>query len=161
MPLFKNSGTRLEKALIGGWEISGIATFESGKPISIGNGVDNLGLRWRHGQPGKCHLADHLCEDPVPVVQHHVVRAACEPSSGAPRRVTMWSAPDATIGTSRCIRRSGSPSGRSLQFRAETFNTFNHTQFTNPNATLTSGNFGQITGTYQPRIWQFGMKFGF
>ena len=48
-----------------------------------------------------------------------------------------------------------------LQFRAETFNTFNHTQFTNPSTTLTSGNFGQITGTYQPRIWQFGMKFLF
>ena len=45
-----------------------------------------------------------------------------------------------------------------LEFRAETFNTFNHTQFTNPSATLTVGNFGQITGTYQPRIWQFGMK---
>ena len=48
-----------------------------------------------------------------------------------------------------------------LQFRAETFNTFNHTQLTNPSSSVTSGNFGQITGTYQPRIWQFGMKFLF
>ena len=46
----------------------------------------------------------------------------------------------------------------SLQFRAETFNTFNHTQFTNPDSGVTDGTFGQITNTYQPRIWQFGMK---
>ena len=37
-----------------------------------------------------------------------------------------------------------------FEFRAETFNTFNHTQFTNPSTTVTSGNFGQITGTNAP-----------
>ena len=44
IPLFKDSGTRAEKALIGGWEISSIATFESGNPLSIGGGPDNLGF---------------------------------------------------------------------------------------------------------------------
>ena len=48
-----------------------------------------------------------------------------------------------------------------VEFRAESFNTFNHTQFTNPNSGVTGGNFAQITGTYQPRVFQFGAKFMF
>ena len=43
-----------------------------------------------------------------------------------------------------------------LEFRAETFNTFNHTQSTNPSTSVTAGNFGQITGTNEQRTFQFG-----
>jgi hypothetical protein len=46
-----------------------------------------------------------------------------------------------------------------LEFRAEFFNIFNHAQFSNPNRTLRSDLFGQITTTYDPRIIQFGLKF--
>jgi hypothetical protein len=45
-----------------------------------------------------------------------------------------------------------------VEFRAESFNTFNHTQFTNPDTGVTDGNFGQISGVNQPRIFQFGAK---
>ena len=48
-----------------------------------------------------------------------------------------------------------------FEFRAETFNTFNHTQFSNPNTTVNSASFGQITGTNAPRIMQLGAKFLF
>jgi hypothetical protein len=48
-----------------------------------------------------------------------------------------------------------------FEFRAETFNTFNHTQWTGPSASVTAQNFGQITGTYEPRIMQLGVKFLF
>ena len=34
-----------------------------------------------------------------------------------------------------------------VEFRAEAFNVFNHTEFANPDTTLTSGTFGQITST--------------
>ena len=48
-----------------------------------------------------------------------------------------------------------------FQFRAETFNTFNHTQFNSLQTTVTSGNFGQLTGTQSPRVFQLGAKFLF
>ena len=48
---------------------------------------------------------------------------------------------------------------RTLEFRAEFFNIFNHAQFSNPSRTLNSDLFGQITTTYDPRIIQFGLKF--
>jgi hypothetical protein len=46
-----------------------------------------------------------------------------------------------------------------LQLRAEAFNALNHTNFQNPNATVTAGaNFGRILSAYDPRVIQFGVK---
>jgi TonB dependent receptor len=49
-----------------------------------------------------------------------------------------------------------------LVFRAEAFNIFNHAEFRPPAATsVTSGTFGQIGGTYAPRIMQLALKVTF
>jgi hypothetical protein len=48
-----------------------------------------------------------------------------------------------------------------LQIRAESFNTFNHTQFQNINANTNDANFGQVTSAYDPRVLQLGGKFSF
>jgi hypothetical protein len=45
-----------------------------------------------------------------------------------------------------------------LQFRAEFFNLFNHTNFTAPNTDRSSTAFGTIRGTYAPRQAQFALK---
>jgi hypothetical protein len=46
-----------------------------------------------------------------------------------------------------------------LEFRAEFFNILNSVQFKDPSTSITSGTFGQISTTYDPRIIQFGIKF--
>ncbi len=49
-----------------------------------------------------------------------------------------------------------------LIFRAEAFNVFNHAEFRPPAATsVVSGTFGQIGGTYAPRIMQLALKVTF
>ena len=48
-----------------------------------------------------------------------------------------------------------------FEFRAESFNTFNHTEFNNLGASFGSSTFGQATSTWDPRVLQFGGKFTF
>jgi hypothetical protein len=50
---------------------------------------------------------------------------------------------------------------KSIEFRSEFFNAFNHAQFFNPDHGGGSGTFGQITQARDPRIMQFGLKFYF
>ena len=58
-----------------------------------------------------------------------------------------------------------------LEIRADFFNLFNHAEFSNPNTTITSGSFGQISSTgvlnsgtagdQQPRVIQLSARFTF
>ena len=62
---------------------------------------------------------------------------------------------------------------KSLQFRVEAFNVFNHAQFNNPNGSINSGlpdivngvnqggTFGMVTSARDPRIMQIAAKFQF
>ncbi len=50
---------------------------------------------------------------------------------------------------------------QNLEFRTEYFNAFNHTQFLNPAAQISSVNFGRITTTRDPRILQFSLMYAF
>ena len=53
---------------------------------------------------------------------------------------------------------------RSLQFRLETFNSFNHAQFFGPaavNGEITSSAFGQVVGAAAPRLVQLAVKIAF
>jgi hypothetical protein len=49
-----------------------------------------------------------------------------------------------------------------VELRAEAFNALNHPQFAGPSTTLSSAQYGKITGTSaDPRIMQFSMKYIF
>jgi hypothetical protein len=49
-----------------------------------------------------------------------------------------------------------------IEFRAEFFNAFNHTQFANPTTSVSSATFGVISATsVNPRIIQFALKLNF
>ena len=45
-----------------------------------------------------------------------------------------------------------------LQFRAEAFNVWNHTNFSGVDTGIASEQFGQVTSTRDPRNVQFGLK---
>lgn len=58
--------------------------------------------------------------------------------------------------------------GSRIEFRAESFNTWNHTQFGGPgqggtgsagiSTNLGSSNFGAVTAAWDPRVFQLGLK---
>ena len=45
-----------------------------------------------------------------------------------------------------------------IQFRAESFNLFNHPTFNNPNASVSASTFGTITAAGSPRVMQLALK---
>ena len=53
---------------------------------------------------------------------------------------------------------------KDLEFRLETFNTFNHTQFFGPasvNGDFSSAQFGRVVKAMPPRLMQVALKFAF
>jgi hypothetical protein len=48
-----------------------------------------------------------------------------------------------------------------LEFRAEAFNTFNHTNPGNPNTSLGNGNYGKVTSAADPRILELAARLKF
>lgn len=50
---------------------------------------------------------------------------------------------------------------KSLEFRAEFFNVFNHAQFFTPSGLINGGSFGVVTNARDPRIGQLALKFLF
>jgi hypothetical protein len=170
--------------ILGGWQFSGIQTFQTGLPLTpvLGNGVcSNLG-----SNGGRCidpaGTGCLLAASPVGCRPNLVGN----PNSGAPETFGAWfnasafAAPDATqttVGTSR----PGSVRGPGFwrtdlslfknikfterftgQLRWETFNTFNHT---NPiccaSLNATSSLFNTVSSTRDPRIMQLGLKVNF
>jgi len=47
------------------------------------------------------------------------------------------------------------------ELRLDAFNVFNHTEFKNPDTTVTDATFGQISNTYDPRILQLAIHIRF
>jgi hypothetical protein len=156
--------------LLGGWQISGIATYFTGigfSPATSSNDPSGLGLL---GSSPSGARPDFLC-DPNVNAPHTVLQwfnTACfaNPPAGVNRvgnggRNTILGPSttrfDATLAKS--IRFGES---KSVQLRWEVFNIFNHTNFTTFSSTnITSGTYGQVNNTRDPRTMQLGAKFIF
>jgi len=157
LPFFRDSSNRATKALLGGWELSGIASFQSGTPISIGAGPDNLGLGGSTGN--RANIV-------APVTYPGTRFQWFSTSSFAKPGPLQWgtSSRNNVVNPGRnnwnmaMFKAFQFTERARFEFRAETFNTFNHTQLGGASATVTATNFGQITSAYAPRIFQLGAK---
>jgi hypothetical protein len=157
LPFFRNSGTRSTKALLGGWQLSGVYTLESGTPFSIGNGVDNLGLGG-----GTSNRANIVGPITYPKTRFEWFNAAAF-AQPAPLQWGTAARNDVVgPGTNNwniAMYKSFQFTEKArFEFRGETFNSFNHTMFSCVQATLSSGNFGQATCTQPQRIFELGAK---
>ena len=159
-PWFRNSSNMAAKTLLGGWELSGIALFETGNPTSIGGGPDNLGVGG-----GTSNRANVVAPITYPGTRFQWFST----SSFAQPAPLQWgtAARNDIVGPGRnnwnvaMFKAFQFRENARFEFRAETFNTFNHTQFTGLSTSVTASNFGQLTGTNNPRTYQFGAKFLF
>jgi len=167
--------------VLGGWQFSGVQTFQTGLPLTavLGNGTCfGTGVACNDPTGSGCLLS----ASPIGCRPNQVGN----PNSGAPHTFGSWfnaaafAAPDSTQ-TTETTERPGAIRGPGFwrtdlslfknikftehfngQFRFETFNTFNHT---NPiccgSTNFTSTLYNTITSTRDPRILQLGMKLNF
>jgi hypothetical protein len=170
IPLFRHNDNRLVRTAIGGWEVSGIVTLESGLPINIGlsgaqggNGLPNATNR--PNLVGKVSYPQTVSPTGQQVIQYINPASFANPTIGAfgnlghnalrgPGRDN-WN-----ISLFKSFVFSESRGSR-LEFRAETFNIWNHTQFNQTSTNFGASNFGQFTSAFDPRIMQLGLKLYF
>ena len=151
--------------LIGGWQLNGIVSLQSGFPITIRRSGDPLGI----GTNGATR-PDQVCDPTLSKDER-----TRNPANG---NVTFFNgncftAPAGRFGTAGRSTVIGPGSNLvdlaiyknihvreqvRLQFRGEFFNAFNHPNWNMPNRDLGGSNFGISTGAGAPRIIQFGLK---
>jgi hypothetical protein len=169
IPVFRNNSNRLVKTIAGGWSVSGIVTIESGVPIDIGTG----GPQGSNGLPNAKNRPDLVGKISYPNAvlagDHHIQyldpSAFALPALGSFGDLGHY----AVRGPGRdnwnlSLFKSfvfSESRGSRLEFRVETFNTWNHTQFNGVSNNVANGDFGQFTSAFDPRIMQFGLKLYF
>lgn len=159
--------------ILGGWQFQGIATVQTGLPLTITtSSYDPAGLGYisaliAGGRPNTLCNANEA----APNTQQQWFDTSCfERNSltntgvanivGTTGRGTVFGP-----GTKRVdltlSKNFRFTEDMNLQLRAESFNTFNWTNFTTVSTNVTSSTFGQVTGARDPRTFQFGAKFYF
>jgi len=169
---FGSGMNRLTDAVLGGWQISGAATFKDGIPINISvpasDNWNSYGGDPRPNVIGNVHVAH-------PTVHEWFNTAAFQYApygsfGNAPRFFSNLRGPHYQDWDTILAKNWQIKEGMTFQFRFETYNTFNHPNFYSPSGTSYAGcdpnatstcasNLGQITNTFQPRNVQLGGKF--
>ena len=167
LPIFRNASTLAGKAL-GGWEVSGISGFQTGLPLTITFPGDPA-------QVGSAPYRANLVGDPNSGSNIHTREQWFNPAAFGPvatgsfgnagrnvargQGLNNW---DISIFKNfRGIPFPGSKEGANLQFRAEFFNGWNHTQFNGYFTSFGAAGFGGANSTRDPRIIQLALKFLF
>jgi hypothetical protein len=178
LPFFKKQNGFVGKTL-GGWQLSGIATYQTGLPLTptlTAGSWDPAGLGYFGSSASGARP-----------------RVLCDPNDNAPHTFDQWFNTSCFVGTggSNPLPASGpavpgdAPRGMidgppttrfdltmtknirwgeryKLQLKAEAFNVFNHTNFGSPGTAVnTASTFGIIQSVRDPRTIQLGIKFSY
>ncbi|HYL37323.1 MAG TPA: carboxypeptidase regulatory-like domain-containing protein [Bryobacteraceae bacterium] len=165
------SRTGFLKYAVAGWQVSGIASFATGLPFnasdsSLGTDPGGLGIL---GPSAAGPRADQVC-DPNANAPHIIAQwfnTACfkdvpigQIRPGNASRNTIWG-PGYQVWDMSAFKNFHFTESANLQFRAEFFNIFNHTNFSSIGATLGSSTYGTVTQARDPRIIQLAGKIYF
>ncbi|HMG85516.1 MAG TPA: TonB-dependent receptor [Terracidiphilus sp.] len=173
LPIFAHS-TGLAHSILGGWEISGTVISQSGLPWAGNNapsdgGSDTVGLGGnytiRPNFSGK--VSYPKTRDSKSVYQWVSPAGFSQPAAawnGGPNLGFGNAGRDVVVGPGRTnfstnLYKSFAFTERTrFEFRAETFNTFNHTQFNGFHNNITGSDFGEVSGVQDPRTFELAGK---
>ena len=158
-------------AILGGWQWGGVATIESGTPLTVQLTANVSGIASSSADRPNC---------------------VADPNSGAPHTVAEWFNVNAFAPNTTIFPTTGFPyqllgtCGRNivqgppyrdydmtlaktfnlterahLEFRTDFFDVLNHPNFNAPNRYFATATFGEITSAQLPRLIQFGLRLSF
>ena len=154
----ENVATGAKNAAVGGWQVNGIYTWQHGFPLTI-TAADLGGLNDTFGTNRADLVGDPNSGDRS--VTHWFNTAAfAQPAAGALGNLgrNTERGPGVNNLDFALFKNFGMSHGVRLQFRFESFNFFNHTQFDGVSTNLPDSTFGVVTSARPARINQFGMK---
>jgi hypothetical protein len=207
IPIFRSSSNRLLKTAVGGWQLSGIVSAQTGAPLNI-NCTGGCYPKGSAYDPTSTTFDPTLNPDNIKNTVASVfsgdvaVRPDRVASVSYPKTVNQWFttssfAPPGTAANGGvlvpglwgslpygAVRGPGRQNwnlslfkqfilsesrGSRIEFRAESFNTWNHTQFGGAgqggpgsgqgiSTNFGSSNFGHVTSAFDPRTFQLGLK---
>jgi hypothetical protein len=172
LPFFRRHGNRVVRNAFGGWEVSGITSYQSGAPNNVTVPVDVARI-------GVASSRATVIADPrLPKSERRLDRWFNTEAFLPPERMVpgqfgnvgkntligpgfeQWDL--AVLKNFQITERSN------LQFRAESFNVWNHPSFTGINTTVRFGangrpiqNYGAVNGSGPGRVLEFGLKLMF
>jgi hypothetical protein len=172
IPVPHISSSILSRA-VKGWQVSGIATWQSGFPILL---QDSNGLSLTcngnysfYGCPDRPDLVSTpTIMDPHKTAKHYYFNPSAFTDNALGTLGTVgrgfltgptYSNVDFSLQKNTTITE-----GKTLQLRGEFYNLFNHTNFANPSGDVASGSFGRVRGIRSftnSRLIQLGAKFVF
>ena len=184
LPFFTHAG--LAHTLFGGWQISGITTIQTGTPFSVADGLFNAGVGNGTGigsyldQIGNPSAVPSLTSSPAGVYGPLLFNPG---AFAAPQGLSFGAAGRNSLNNPRrtnfdmgLFKHFAFKETRAVEFRAEGYNVFNHTQWSGINGgtscfgdasdSFTAGDPGcyanngflRAGGAHNPRILQLGLK---
>ena len=177
LPYFANA-EGWKRQVLGGWQVNGITTFMSGTPLTV---YDSAGVSLQGGAPEISGFPSDR-----PNVIGDFTKGTC-PNGASAGTPDCWISPngfqrldpntqlgqfgDAGRNIAQgpgfqqwdfsALKNFRITEGKTIQFRGELFNIFNHANFGLPQNDLNSPNFGQIQTSQPGRLVQFALKFLF
>ena len=157
-----------------GWELSGITRFSSGLPVTLinygdnsllgaePNGINNFGV----DEPNVAAGSLNLNHNPRNGLTYFNAGLFSENALGTPGNASRryFHGPGMENFDVAVLKNLRLTESKSLQFRLEAFNVFNHAQFFGPQSVdgnTSSATFGQVVSAAAPRLVQAGLKFVF
>ena len=157
-----------------GWEVSGITHFSTGLPVTLvnygdnsllgaePNGINNYGV----DEPDYNGGALDLNHNPRNARPYFNTSEFSENALGTPgtAKRRFFYGPGMDNYDMAVLKNVRVTESKSLQFRLEGFNVFNHAQFFGPQSVdgnIGSSSFGQVVSADPPRLVQLGAKFFF
>ncbi len=165
VPFLRNHGNAIVRGLLGGWQVSGVTTLQSGTPLNVTIQGDRANVGSPSQRPNVVGTPSVDCR---PNPNGRGLVGCIDPAAFAmPEPFTFGNAPRNMLRglgsktTDIALAKTFHIGTTQLQVRGEVFNLFNTVNWGSPNTTFGAANFGNVTSAGTMRRAELGAKLSF